>query len=155
MLGHHGRSGSPFLVTGERYLDDYIIRDACLGIDSAEFEKTQQVAGYGEEPWSSIRQPIQVGMSGAGYKQRILMAFLGGISLLVPMWMMAYTPFYTWGEVMATFVVLLFAMSVATVMESPKDVLMATAAYAAVLATFVIATKDGDSPGKDWWKQTA
>jgi VIT1/CCC1 family predicted Fe2+/Mn2+ transporter len=71
------------------------------------------------------------------FKVRFLVAAVGGVFLIAPMWLMVlHNTLYT-SLVSTSVLVFLFGAVVAWRLDSPKEVLATTAAYAAVLVVFV------------------
>lgn len=72
-----------------------------------------------------------------GFQQRLGVAAVGGVFLIVPMWLMIlHNTLYT-AQVSTTVFVAIFGLIMALFLDSLKDVLSSTAAYAAVLVVFV------------------
>ncbi|KAI0163066.1 hypothetical protein BJ166DRAFT_591896 [Pestalotiopsis sp. NC0098] len=132
----------PFLVTGQRTVDDFVIRTVfdLLKIDPGDFEDPISVA----DPWEDDMQPIggtrldNVKQSRIeGIRDRVLMATMGGAFLIGPMWLMVKRNDLTTSLVSTTLFVAFFGAFMAGYADKGKDVMSATAAYAAVLVVFV------------------
>jgi hypothetical protein len=72
-----------------------------------------------------------------GILGRLLVAALGAVFLIAPMWIMAVVDSLGVALVTTTVFVLVWGVLVAWRLDSPKEVLATTAAYAAVLVVFV------------------
>ncbi|KAK7928398.1 hypothetical protein PG985_005396 [Apiospora marii] len=132
----------PFLVTGERKIDDYVMRT--ILDDSEEFDdKPLETIGV-PAPWEEDSQPIggtrlaNVAQSAlVDLKQRLAMAALGGALLVGPMWLMVKRNDLNTSLMSTTLFVVFFGLLMAAYLDKAKDVMSATAAYAAVLVVFV------------------
>ncbi|KAM7193117.1 hypothetical protein V8F33_007989 [Rhypophila sp. PSN 637] len=133
-----------FLVSGERKVDDYVMREI-IGVQMPAAEQRHNpipVVG----PWEEDNQPIggtrneNVEKSWMkAFEKRLVMAALGGTFLVGPMWLMVLLGdqwFYT-TLVSTTVFVYAFGMLMSVLLEKPMDVLSGTAAYAAVMVVFV------------------
>ncbi|KAK4211474.1 hypothetical protein QBC37DRAFT_446170, partial [Rhypophila decipiens] len=138
-----------FLVSGERKVDDYVMREI-IGVQMPVAEQQHNpipVVG----PWEEDNQPIggtrneNVEKSWMkAFEKRLVMAALGGTFLAGPMWLMVLLGdewFYT-TLVSTTVFVYAFGMLMSVLLEKPMDVLSGTAAYAAVLVVFVGLAQD-------------
>lgn len=130
----------PFLVTGERKIDDYVIRTIFNELVDDDFPDPETI----DQVWEEDNGPIG-GTRGltvreswfAGFRTRLGMAALGGFFLITPMWLIVlHNTLYT-GLVSTTVFVGVFGIILAIYSDSPKDVLSGTAGYAAVLVVFV------------------
>ncbi|KAM7204706.1 hypothetical protein V8F20_003490 [Naviculisporaceae sp. PSN 640] len=140
-----------FLVSGERKVDDYVMREI-IGVRPPP--STEQAAIPVVGPWEDINQPIggtrneNVEKSWMkAFRTRLLMAALGGTFLVGPMWLMVLLKehwVYT-ALVSTTVFVYAFGMFMSALLEKPMDVLSGTAAYAAVLVVFVGLGQDSGS----------
>ncbi|KAK3294478.1 uncharacterized protein B0H64DRAFT_418360 [Chaetomium fimeti] len=144
MFQHSRRLRDDFLVTGERFIDDYVLH--AMVDDEAKQDETLRnarpipVPG----PWESQSIPIGGTRSEnrakselAQLRDRVVMALLGGVFLVGPMWlMMLHRTLYTC-LVATTVCVVFFGLVLAYLLEKPMEVLSGTAAYAAVLVVFV------------------
>jgi hypothetical protein len=144
MFQHSRRLRDDFLVTGERFIDSYLLH-TMLDADAEKDEKlktTKPIPVPG--PWESASVPIGGTRSEnrakselAQLRDRVVMALLGGVFLVGPMWlMMLHRTLYTC-LVATTVCVVLFGLVMAWLLEKPMEVLSGTAAYAAVLVVFV------------------
>ncbi|KAH6632163.1 hypothetical protein F5144DRAFT_602909 [Chaetomium tenue] len=144
MFQHSRRVRDDFLVTGERFIDSYILH-TLLDSDAAHdphLLTTKPIPVPG--PWESASIPIGGTRSEnrakselAQLRDRVVMALLGGVFLVGPMWlMMLQRTLYTC-LVATTVCVVLFGLVMAWLLERPMEVLSGTAAYAAVLVVFV------------------
>jgi hypothetical protein len=144
MSTHSQRLRDDFLVTGERFVDDYILHTMLDGEagrnDKFAHSAPTAVAG----PWEDKRSPIGGTRSEnrakselAQLRDRTVMALLGGLFLVGPMWlMMLHKTLYTC-LVATTACVTIFGLVMARLLDKPMEVLSGTAAYAAVLVVFV------------------
>ncbi len=138
----------PFLVTGERTVDDFVLHNVLANVATDDLGVPIPVTG----PWEEKSQPIggtrneNVARSWAkGFYSRIAMAALGGFLLVGPMWLMVlHNTLYTC-LITTTVFVAVFGLLMARFLEKPMDVMSATAAYAAVLVVFVGLGTDNNS----------
>ncbi|RYP51521.1 hypothetical protein DL768_003163 [Monosporascus sp. mg162] len=130
----------PFLVSGERKIDSYVIHSIVDDLRKDGFKHPIPVDG----PWEADSQPIggtrndNVAKSWInGFKKRIAMAAVAGLFLIGPMWLMVLhnTLYTSLGS--TTGFVTAFGIIMALYSEKPKEVMSGTAAYAAVLVVFV------------------
>ncbi|CAM1505788.1 Fc.00g114250.m01.CDS01 [Cosmosporella sp. VM-42] len=140
MIQQSQSSRDPFLVTGERMIDDFVIRTTLGRLQDQEFGETITVPG----PWEQDSQPIWGTRSttvfqtwAQGFKERILMATVGGFFLIGPMWLMVLRNSLYTSLISTTVLVAAFGFLMACFVEKPKEVMSGTAAYAAVLVVFV------------------
>ncbi|KAK8868950.1 UDP-glucose 4-epimerase [Apiospora arundinis] len=140
MIERSKSARDPFLVTGERKVDDRVIR-RILGtlLDTKELSVVS-VPG----PWEEDNQPIggtraaNVAQSAlAGLKNRLATAALGGAFLVGPMWLMVKRADPNTSLVSTTLFVVVFGLLMAAYLNKSTDVMSATAAYAVVLVVFV------------------
>ncbi|KAI5918564.1 hypothetical protein F4810DRAFT_568826 [Camillea tinctor] len=135
----------PFLVTGERTIDSYVMRSIMGDMplhngSNPDFGIPIPVDG----PWEHDSQPIggtrgnRVAKSWAsGFKDRLLIAGVAAFFLIAPMWIMVlHNTLYT-SLVGTTAFVVAFGVAMACRLDNPKEVMSGTAAYAAVLVVFV------------------
>ena len=130
----------PFLITGERKVDDFVIHEALDGLHTDNIGDAVPVQG----PWEDENEPIggtrneHVAKSWMkNFRDRLVMATIGGILLIAPMWLMVlHNTLYT-GLVSTTVFVAIFGAVMALILPEPKEVMSGTAAYAAVLVVFV------------------
>lgn len=144
MFLHSVRLRDDFLVTGERFIDGYVLH-SLLDKDAAKDDKLRAARPIPVPgPWESASIPIGGTRSEnrakselAQLRDRVVMALLGGVFLVGPMWlMMLHRTLYTC-LVATTVCVVLFGLVMAWLLERPMEVLSGTAAYAAVLVVFV------------------
>ncbi|KAH7313831.1 hypothetical protein B0I35DRAFT_410772 [Stachybotrys elegans] len=130
----------PFLVTGERKIDDYVIRtiwDKLRDDDYLDPEITDTAWEEDNAPIGGTRGMTARKSWFSGFKTRLGMAALGAFFLIAPMWLMVlHNTLYT-GLASTTVFVGVFGVILALYSDSPKDVLSGTAGYAAVLVVFV------------------
>lgn len=130
----------PFLVSGERQVDSYVIHSIVSGLHSRNFEDPIKV----NDPWEDGPQPIVDRKYREppkpwleGFQGRITIAAVAGLFLIGPMWLMVlHNELYTTLSVTTVFVAA-FGLVMAWFLEKPKEVMSGTAAYAAVLVVFV------------------
>ncbi|KAK8008314.1 hypothetical protein PG991_010865 [Apiospora marii] len=140
----------PFLVTGERLVDDYLLTEVLKQFpEPLKDKKALSVPG----PWDQKSRAVggtrneNVAKAWAkGFHSRVAMAALGGFLLVGPMWLMVlHNTLYTC-LVTTTVFVTVFGLLMARWLDKPMDVMSATAAYAAVLVVFVgLGTDDNSS----------
>ncbi|KAI0870849.1 hypothetical protein GGS24DRAFT_492692 [Hypoxylon argillaceum] len=130
----------PFLVTGERQIDSFVIHSILGDVPEDKFEDILPVDG----PWEDEPHPIGgtrnysvVKGLEAQLKDRIMIAAIAGFFLIAPMWLMVlHNTLYT-SLVSATAFVTVFGLVLAWFLDTRKEVMSGTAAYAAVLVVFV------------------
>ncbi|KAK4251343.1 hypothetical protein C7999DRAFT_10969, partial [Corynascus novoguineensis] len=152
MFQHNQRMRDNFLVTGERYIDDYVLQQM-LGADArqdAKLAKSKPIPVVG--PWEDKSVPIGGTRSEyrtkselAQLRDKIIMALLGGVFLVGPMWLMVLRRNLYTSLVTTTMCVAVFGLVMAKLLHRPMEVLSGTAAYAAVLVVFV-GLNDPDKP---------
>jgi hypothetical protein len=148
-----------FLISGECMVDAYVMYhvgdqpgpDRDEGGQSNNSDQNKAKNGKNKRgtipvlgPWEEEKTPIggtrneNVKKSWIlGFRQRIVMAALGGVLLIAPMWLMVlHNTLYT-ALVSTTVLVFVFGPMVSALVERLMDVLSGTAAYAAVLVVFV------------------
>lgn len=148
----------PFLATGEYAIDNYVLN---CNIDRILADDTSIKSANSISPWEVIKprdpsrsyEPICGTRSDNiartwyhGFKERVLLAAVGGAFLIGPMWFMVlqggqYTSLITTTSFVAGFGILM-----AYFLNEGKDVLASTAAYAAVLVVFVGTSTQSPSP---------
>ena len=140
MIQQSQSSRDPFLVTGERMIDDFVIRSTLGESQHQDFGEPIIVPG----PWEQDSQPIWGTRSmtvaktwAQGFKERIAMAAVGGVFLIGPMWLMVLRNTLYTSLISTTVFVAAFGVLMACFVEKPKEVMSGTAAYAAVLVVFV------------------
>ncbi|OIW25702.1 hypothetical protein CONLIGDRAFT_656437 [Coniochaeta ligniaria NRRL 30616] len=138
----------PFLATGEYAWDNYILN--CNIDDELANKKLTHVASLQHWEPASTKDPNQqyesiCGTRDAniakaeylGFKDRVLLAAVGGAFLIGPMWLMVLQSALYTTLITTTAFVTGFGILMAYLLEEGKDVLGSTAAYAAVLVVFV------------------
>ncbi|KAK3361501.1 hypothetical protein B0T24DRAFT_652759 [Lasiosphaeria ovina] len=148
----------PFLATGEYAIDNYVLNcntDKILA-DDARMKSTGSLS-----PWEFLKshdplqdyEPICGTRSDNiartwyhGFKERVLLAAVGGAFLIGPMWLMVLQGGKYTGLITTTGFVAGFGILMAYFLNEGKDVLGSTAAYAAVLVVFV--GTSAQSPGE-------
>lgn len=131
----------PFLVTGERLVDDYMLTQVLEQFkDQLQTKEPISVPAPWDEKSRSVGGTRNENVAKAwakGFHSRIAMAALGGFLLVGPMWLMVlHHTLYTC-LVTTTVFVAVFGLLMARWLDKPMDVMSATAAYAAVLVVFV------------------
>jgi len=135
----------PFLVSGEKWVDNMVIKSALLGarrefgMEPLDLESKD---AFGPWEWTNeavagVRHVNAKKARSKSLRGRVGIAALGGILLVGPMWLMTLhnTP-YT-ALISTTVLVAGFGLSMAYFLDGNLDVLSSTAAYAAVLVVFV------------------
>ena len=131
----------PFVVTGERKVDSYVIHSIVkAGLQPDAFGDPILVSG----PWEEDSEPIGGTRNNnverswiEGFKERMAIAAVAGLFLIGPMWLMVlHNTLYTTLSATTAFVAA-FGLIMAWFLEKPKEVMSGTAAYAAVLVVFV------------------
>ncbi|KAK7998322.1 hypothetical protein PG989_006362 [Apiospora arundinis] len=130
MIERSKSTHDPFLVTGERNIDDYVIQ-SILG-DLAKTKKLSIISPIGGTRAANVAQSALTGL-----KNRLATAALGGAFLVGPMWLMVKRADLNTSLVSTTLFVVVFGLLMAAYLDKSKDVMSATAAYAAVLVVFV------------------
>lgn len=125
----------PFLVTGKREIDDYIIREILADSEQLTHRPLETIGVPG--PWEEGSQPIggtrvaNVAESAwMDLKQRLAMAALGGALLVGLMWLVVKRNDLNTSLVSTTLFVVFFGLLMAAYLDKAKDVMYATAAYA-------------------------
>jgi hypothetical protein len=129
----------PFLVTGERYIDDYVIKTTLGDTPLGDLDEIQVIGPWEDDnaPIGGTRHENMTKSWSKGFRERIIMAAVGGIFLLGPMWLMVmHNTRYT-ALVSTTVLVTVFGLLMAWFLDKRMDVLSSTAAYAAVLVVLV------------------
>jgi hypothetical protein len=139
----------PFLVTGERHIDDYVLDKTikhCLpqgfnGIERKKIEKVPYITPPESEqaatPIGGTRQENTQRSELKSLRKKLRMATVGGAFLVGPMWLMVLHRTRYTALVSTTVLVICFGITMAYSLKSDLDVLSSTAAYAAVLVVFV------------------
>lgn len=139
----------PFLATGEYAIDNYVLN---CNIDKILADDSTMKFADSLSPWESLKshdplhdyEPICGTRSGNitttwyhGFKERVLLAAVGGAFLIGPMWLMVLQGGKYTGLITTTSFVASFGILMAYFLNEGKDVLGSTAAYAAVLVVFL------------------
>ena len=138
----------PFLVSGERIVDHFILDNTLATVDKDGIEGIIPVPGpWGEEslPIGGTRNDNVAKSWSKGFYSRIAMATLGGFLLVGPMWLMVLNNTLYTCLVTTTAFVTVFGLLMAWFLEKPMEVMSATAAYAAVLVVFVGLSADDNA----------
>ncbi|TGJ78408.1 hypothetical protein E0Z10_g10359 [Xylaria hypoxylon] len=130
----------PFYVTGERNIDSYVLHSLLGNATKDITEEPMPV----DAPWENTTEPIggtrnemTAKSESAKLRKRIAIAAVAGFFLMGPMWLMVlHKTLYT-SLVSTTVFVTVFGIILACSLDSPKEVMSGTAAYAAVLVVFV------------------
>ncbi|KAM7203810.1 hypothetical protein V8F20_003816 [Naviculisporaceae sp. PSN 640] len=151
----------PFLATGEFSIDNYILNsniNPTLANDST-IKRAYSIFPWEPhdsddpsrrfEPICGTRSNNIARTSYLGFKDRVLLAALGGAFLIGPMWLMVLHDGELTGLIATTGFVALFGIVMAFFLQEGKDVLASTAAYAAVLVVFVgtSTSSSSETPG--------
>ncbi|KAI0415212.1 hypothetical protein F5X98DRAFT_376988 [Xylaria grammica] len=119
----------------ERYVDSYILH-SLLGDATKDATEEPIPASAWEstnEPIGGTRSDTTENSESAQFRQRIAIATIAGSFLIGPMWLMVlHNTLYTC-LVSTTVFVTVFGIILACSLDSPKEVMSGTAAYAAVL----------------------
>ncbi|KFY98416.1 hypothetical protein V498_01483 [Pseudogymnoascus sp. VKM F-4517 (FW-2822)] len=139
----------PFLATGEYAIDNYVLN---CNIDKILADDPSIRPASSLSPWELPKsqgplqdyEPICGTRSGNitttwyhGFKERVLLAAVGGAFLIGPMWLAVLQGGKYTGLITTTSFVASFGILMAYFLNEGKDVLGSTAAYAAVLVVFV------------------
>ena len=139
------RDRDPFIVSSKLPIDAWVMKRAIEAIPEERRSDSQWkgAIGFAEstgpdgEPIGGTRNVTAKKKSLAGFINRLTYAFIGGLFLVGPMWLMVlYNRHYT-SLVTTTVCVFLFGLIMARALDEPIHVLNVTAAYAAVLVVFV------------------
>jgi len=138
----------PFIVTGERHIDDYVLNTTIdhyipQGLDKQK--TTNDITSYITPPESELTRTPIGGIRQANaqrselksLRKKLTMAAVGGAFLVGPMWLMVLHRSRYTALVSTTVLVICFGITMACSLKSEMDVLSSTAAYAAVLVVFV------------------
>ncbi|KAI1411432.1 hypothetical protein F5Y13DRAFT_200996 [Hypoxylon sp. FL1857] len=127
----------PFIVTAERRVDGILMRNAMKQKEA----RAKELDPYHFSGISSKNlAPITIPRSEATFKSftaRIWVAAVGGLFLIVPMWIMVLHKTLWTGLATTTAFVAAFGLLMAYVLSESIHVLSSSAAYAAVLVVFV------------------
>ncbi|KAJ6099705.1 hypothetical protein N7467_001240 [Penicillium canescens] len=143
----------PFIVTGERFVDRLMLQVAMREkeneADPLHWEKSNvkwETSAIRAKPVGGTRDENFRQAWIRGFRKRLGVAAVGGIFLIVPMWLIVlHRTLYT-GLVSATVFVAIFGLVMALFLDELKDVLSSTAAYSAVLVVFVGLTVSNNTP---------
>lgn len=138
----------PFLATGEYAFDNYVLNyniDKELAnkkLDHVASLKHWEPADTSDpkQEYESICGTRNANIAKAwylGFRNRVLLAAVGGAFLIGPMWLMVLQSALYTTLITTTAFVAGFGILMAYFLEEGKDVLGSTAAYAAVLVVFV------------------
>ncbi|KAI0481668.1 hypothetical protein F4859DRAFT_475549, partial [Xylaria cf. heliscus] len=130
----------PFYITGERYIDSYVLH-SLLGDAMKDITEPPMLV---DTPWENTKEPIggtrnevTAKSESAEFRKRIAIAAVAGFFLIGPMWLMVLHNTLWTRLVSTTVFVTVFGIILAYSLDSPKEVMSGTAAYAAVLVVFV------------------
>ncbi|KAG8667517.1 hypothetical protein FPOAC2_12683 [Fusarium poae] len=138
------QSDDPFYMSGENYLERHALKEI-IGRYKKRFEGKpvfNTTGNWQKRPEDSClvrdtRKDNYLRNWNKGFYQRLGVAAVGGIFLMVPMWLMVLHNTLWTGLVSTTLFVTVFGLMAAAFLESSMDVMSSTAAYAAVLVVFV------------------
>lgn len=134
----------PFVITGERYIDRNMLKAVMHGLDDRN-ASLEMLPPIGDWEGKSVRPAPVAGTRDGNlkrvqfkaFRERMALAALGAIFLIVPMWLMVlHNTLYT-GLVATTVFICVFGLVMTVALDKPMDVMASTAAYAAVLVVFV------------------
>jgi hypothetical protein len=145
MISRSKEPANPFLVTGERWVDHKILQRAMEPLRDYFVGESFELDGsirdcVGMEDSSPIGETRNENIKESKWKNfrhRLEMATIGGIFLLVPMWIMVLHRTKYTALILTTILVALFGLIMAGFLDREMDVLSSTAAYAAVLVVFI------------------
>jgi hypothetical protein len=130
MLTCTSRPRDPFLVTGERLIDDYVVKMTLGGTDPGSLPELPAVG-----PWETKSEPIGGTRNenvrkteSRSFRGRLGIATLGGAFLIGPMWLMVLHQTQYTSLISTTVCVVVFGL----LMARHLGVMGSTAAYAAV-----------------------
>lgn len=144
-MGQHiGHPHDPFYITGERFIDRWMLHFAMKDREDprdplqwANPMGNWETGEHRPEPIGGTRDENVRKARVKGFRQRLGVAVVGGAFLIGPMWLMVlHNTLYT-ALVSTTVCVVIFGFVMALRLDRPMDVLSNTAAYAAVLVVFV------------------
>ncbi|KAF3018143.1 hypothetical protein E8E14_009591 [Neopestalotiopsis sp. 37M] len=134
----------PFIITGERYVERCMLDVAMDGLENSEDPLGRLKSSRRWEDESA--RPAPIGGTRTqnhrntlwwAFRDRIVLAALGGVFLVGPMWLMIlHNTLYT-VLISTTVLIFVFGFLMALLLTKPMDVMASTAAYAAVLVVFV------------------
>ncbi|RDK41056.1 hypothetical protein M752DRAFT_336901 [Aspergillus phoenicis ATCC 13157] len=153
MAKHILRSQDPFIVTGERTIDRLMLQVAMRNKEKEADPLRWEKSIFPWEAFDIEPKPIGGTRDGnlrqdwiKGFRQRLGVAAVGGLFLIVPMWLMVlHRTLYT-ALVSTSVFVAIFGLMMAFLLDGLKDVLSSTAAYSAVLVVFVGLTVPNSAP---------
>lgn len=140
------RRTDPFLVTGERWVDDMVLHYALESVHDAEFRELEFRKTGSLEKWKGHEDCSPIGGTRnennrydwfKSFRKRLLIAALGGFFLVGPMWLMVLHHTVYTALISTTVCVAVFGLIMCFYLDKEMDVLSSTAAYAAVLVVFV------------------
>lgn len=141
----------PFLATGERFDDNYVLKNIIGDVSPGNL---QPASIHSIEPWET--KDTRLGIRGTrnanvmrsrvkNFWERVGTAAVGGVFLVGPMWLIVlHNTLYT-ALVTTTVLVATFGFLMAWFLDRRMDVMASTAAYAAVLVVFLGLTKPSGS----------
>ncbi len=107
-------------------------------------------------PWEGQNDAVPIGGTRSENREKSramelwnngVMATLGGVFVVAPMWLMVLHNTMFTGLAATTVCVGLFGIVMTALLKEPKDILSGTAAYAAILVVFVGLSNSGDAAG--------
>ncbi|KAJ6100371.1 hypothetical protein N7499_000001 [Penicillium canescens] len=144
MGNHILNAQDPFIVTGERLMDRLMLQvamrdkeNAADPLYSAKSIVKWETPDMHPKPIGGTRDENFRQAWVRGFRQRLGVAAVGGIFLIVPMWLMILRRTLYTALVSTTVFVAIFGLVMALFLDELKDVLSSTAAYSAVLVVFV------------------
>ncbi|KAI0163249.1 hypothetical protein BJ166DRAFT_289475 [Pestalotiopsis sp. NC0098] len=145
MLERGESTEDPFLATSQNFLDHYVIQTLSegknflpdTGQEGRKIVPVPLALKNHSEPIIDVRKRYRARTWTQGFQQRVLMATVGGVFLIGPMWLMVKLNDQTTSLISTTAFVAAFGLLMAYSIDSPEKVMSATAAYAAVLVVFV------------------
>ncbi|KAK4113982.1 hypothetical protein N656DRAFT_836261 [Canariomyces notabilis] len=153
MVQRARESRDPFFATGE-YLIDNLVLKRCLPPELLS-QPLRKVNSVWEWETEGAKQLTIVGTRGANlsktwvfnFRRRAVIAAVGGMFLVGPMWLMVLRSELITQLVATTVFVTGFGLLMAAFLDKDEAVLASTAAYAAVLVVFVGTSIGNDSGG--------
>lgn len=140
------RRSDPFLVTGERWIDDMVLHYAMESVQDEEFCNFKFRTTESVETWRADDDNSPIGgtrnentrkAQSKSFRKRLLIAAFGGFLLVGPMWLMVLHRTRYTALVSSTLCVAVFGLIMSIYLDKETDVLSSTAAYAAVLVVLV------------------
>lgn len=134
----------PFYMSGEKWLDRNLL-ERIIGDNADRISNENEFEAIGKwEKGHSDPDRVNDTRRGnyrrnwiEGFYQRLGVAAVAGIFLIVPMWLMVLHNTLWTALVSTTVFVAVFGLLAAVYLTSPMEVMSSTAAYAAVLVVFV------------------